>query len=108
MSDMINHPDHYKHGSMETIDIIKAMTGEGFESYLVGNITKYLSRYKYKNGVEDLRKAATYLGFLIAEQPEVKEPIKIIDKVKPLIAETWSDVLYLDPSTGKYRKLGIS
>lgn len=30
-----------------------------------GNITKYITRYKYKNGLEDLRKAASYLKVLI-------------------------------------------
>jgi len=30
-----------------------------------GNVTKYITRYKYKNGIEDLRKAASYLKALI-------------------------------------------
>lgn len=30
-----------------------------------GNITKYVCRYKYKNGVEDLLKAKSYLNTLI-------------------------------------------
>ena len=33
--------------------------------YLEGNIIKYVSRYKEKNGVEDLIKAAHYLDKLI-------------------------------------------
>jgi len=41
------------------------MLGKGFESYLQGNIAKYLWRYKYKNGLEDLKKAQWYLNKLI-------------------------------------------
>ncbi len=65
--DKIN-PDHYKFGGIETIDYIKAkLTEEAFEGYLVGNILKYVSRYKEKNGLEDLHKAEWYLCRLIKE-----------------------------------------
>ena len=63
--DMVNHPPHYNKAGIETIDAIKAMTGDGFEFYLQGNIMKYLWRYRYKNGVEDLKKAEWYLAKLI-------------------------------------------
>jgi len=63
--DMVNHPAHYNKAGIETIDAIGAMCGEGFECYLQGNILKYLWRYKYKNGVEDLSKAKWYLNKLI-------------------------------------------
>ena len=33
-----------------------------------GNIIKYISRYKNKNGVEDLYKARQYIEFLITEE----------------------------------------
>ncbi|MGC4375902.1 DUF3310 domain-containing protein [Fictibacillus sp. Mic-4] len=63
--DSIN-PDHYKVGGIETIDIMKAkLTKEQFEGYLLGNILKYTSRYRHKNGVEDLHKAGWYLSRLI-------------------------------------------
>ena len=65
MSNMVNHPPHYNATSIETIDVIASVTGDGFESYLQGNILKYLCRYKYKNGVEDLEKARWYLNKLI-------------------------------------------
>ena len=66
LSDAIN-PSHYKQGGIECIDAIKAsMKYEEFAGYLKGNIIKYLWRYKDKNGVEDLRKAAWYLEKLIA------------------------------------------
>lgn len=36
--------------------------------YLAGNIIKYVSRYKAKNGLEDLYKAKHYLEKLIEEE----------------------------------------
>jgi hypothetical protein len=67
--DMVNHPKHYNESGIECIDALEAMLGDGFKSYLQGNITKYLWRYRYKNGTEDLKKAEWYLRKLI----EVKE-----------------------------------
>ena len=63
--DMVNSPPHYNKTGIECIDAIKAMTDEGFEYYLQGNIMKYLWRYRYKNGIEDLKKAEWYLNKLI-------------------------------------------
>ncbi len=63
--DMVNSPAHYNKAGIETIDIIQSVTGDGFETYLQGNILKYICRYKYKNGVEDLEKARWYLNRLI-------------------------------------------
>lgn len=64
--DVVNHPLHYNQsGIVECIDAIEAVTGEGFEHYLQGNIMKYLWRYRYKNGVEDLKKAQWYLNKMI-------------------------------------------
>ena len=65
MEDMVNSPAHYNKAGIETIDAIQAMTGDGFKFYLQGNIMKYLWRYMYKNGVEDLKKAEWYLNKLI-------------------------------------------
>ena len=64
--DMVNNPIHYNKSGIECIDAIGAMTDEGFEFYLQGNIMKYLWRYRYKNGVEDLEKAQWYLNKLIS------------------------------------------
>jgi bifunctional DNA-binding transcriptional regulator/antitoxin component of YhaV-PrlF toxin-antitoxin module len=59
-------PDHYKIGGIETIDYIRAKQNkEEFTGYLHGNVIKYISRYKYKNGLEDLIKAEYYLSLLI-------------------------------------------
>jgi hypothetical protein len=65
LEDMVNHPPHYNKAGIECIDAIKAMTDDGFEYYLQGNIMKYLWRYRYKNGAEDLKKAQWYLTVLI-------------------------------------------
>ncbi len=63
--DMVDHPPHYNKGGIETIDAIQSALGDDFESYLQGNILKYMWRYKYKNGVEDLKKARWYLNKMI-------------------------------------------
>ena len=66
-SDMVNSPPHYNKTGIECIDAIRAATGDGYEYYLQGNIMKYLWRYRYKNGTEDLKKAQWYLTKLIEE-----------------------------------------
>lgn len=67
--DNVNHPAHYisKNG-IETIDVIQAFTEDlsGIEATDTGNIVKYISRWKKKNGLEDLKKAKWYLDHLIA------------------------------------------
>ena len=64
-SDMVNHPPHYNQKGIECIDAIQAATDTGFEYYLQGNIMKYLWRYRYKDGSQDLKKALWYLNKLI-------------------------------------------
>ena len=67
--DLVNSPPHYNQQKVECIDAIQSAPDDGFEFYLQGNILKYIWRYRYKNGVEDLQKAQWYLNKLI----EVKE-----------------------------------
>tara|TARA_Y100001963_G_C6686856_1_gene402634 strand:+ start:188 stop:463 length:276 start_codon:yes stop_codon:yes gene_type:complete len=62
--DVVNHPKHYTSGGIECIDYINACKFD----YLEGNIVKYVTRYKHKNGVEDLRKAEFYLRMLIERE----------------------------------------
>lgn len=38
--------------------------------YYSGNVLKYLLRYKYKNGLEDLHKAKHYLEYLIEKEKD--------------------------------------
>ena len=59
--DIVNHPKHYTQGNIEVIDFIKDMPCRE------ANIIKYVCRYKFKNGLEDLKKAKWYLGHIIEE-----------------------------------------
>jgi len=66
--DTVNSPTHYNSGGIECIEAIKAsMSTEEFKGYLKGNCIKYIWRYTYKNGLEDLKKAEVYLGWLKEE-----------------------------------------
>jgi hypothetical protein len=67
-NDNVNHPPHYNQAGIECLDAIAAATGDGYEYYLQGNILKYLWRYRYKNGTEDLKKAQFYLNKLVKEK----------------------------------------
>ena len=58
-------PNHYKQHGVETWDALERdLSAEAYRGFLVGNVRKYLDRYPYKNGVEDLDKAITYLQHL--------------------------------------------
>ena len=61
IDDPVNSPKHYTRGNME---VITAIEGMGLD-YHQGNVVKYVSRYRYKNGIEDLRKAKWYIDRLI-------------------------------------------
>jgi hypothetical protein len=63
--DLVNSPPHYNQAGIECVDAIAAATDDGFQYYLQGNIIKYLWRYRYKNGIQDLEKAQWYLNKLI-------------------------------------------
>ena len=80
MNDIVNHPSHYTQGNIECIDYIldKKM------SYLEGNIIKYVTRYKEKNGIEDLFKAQWYIQRLIDEQPVTATEIKMLREFNPV------------------------
>lgn len=55
---------HYKGTTYQHWDfVLLALAGR----YLEGNITKYIARWRKKNGLEDLRKARHYLTKLIEE-----------------------------------------
>lgn len=65
-NDAVNHPNHYTQGGIECIDCIRAsMSKDGFEDYCKGNVIKYLHRWRFKGGVQDLKKASVYLNWLI-------------------------------------------
>ena len=54
------NPEHYK-SSIQPIEFIEANNLDFFE----GNIVKYVSRWRKKNGLEDLKKAQWYLERLV-------------------------------------------
>ena len=56
----VNHPDYYKRGGIEAIDVIEAW-GLGFS---LGNVVKYIARCgrKSDNVLGDLKKASWYLN----------------------------------------------
>ena len=58
MNDNIN-PTYYRKG-IETTDYIVSHS----MNYVEGNIIKYVTRYKYKGGLEDIEKAEWYLARL--------------------------------------------
>lgn len=63
MPDNVNHPNHYTAGKIEVIDILQdALTPEEFHGFCLGNVLKYVLRHRFKNGVEDLKKASWYLN----------------------------------------------
>jgi hypothetical protein len=65
----VNHPSHYTQGAIECIDAIKEATKGlfGIEAVCTANIIKYVWRWKFKNGLEDLDKASWYLDKLKQE-----------------------------------------
>lgn len=70
MGDNINHPDHYQNiAGVEAIDILNDVVKDlpGVRAAMLWNAMKYLLRFQKKNGVEDLKKARNYLGYLIAD-----------------------------------------
>ena len=65
-ADNVHSPSHYNSGNIECIDAIEeALTEEEMRGYFKANCIKYLWRERYKNGLEDLRKAHWYLSRLI-------------------------------------------
>ena len=72
--DEVNHPSHYCQGEIEVITYIRdKLSANAFCGYCEGNVLKYVSRWRNKGGVEDLKKAQVYLGWLI-ERAEECEP----------------------------------
>lgn len=62
------HPEHYNKG-IEMWDYAYTHKLDFFE----GNIIKYVTRWKYKNGIQDLYKAKEYLDKLIEKEEEQKK-----------------------------------
>ena len=64
--DHIFKPDHYNKSEIEPLDYILANKLD----FVEGNIIKYITRYKHKDGIKDLIKAQDYLTKLIEREGE--------------------------------------
>ena len=53
--------DHYQSKAIQPIDYII----ENELDYCEGNVVKYVTRHKEKNGAEDIKKAIHYLRFIL-------------------------------------------
>ena len=70
-ADVVNHPSHYTAGKIEVIRIMEdQLTDEEYRGYIKGQVIKYVTRERHKNGLEDLKKAAWYLNRLIKRLEE--------------------------------------
>ena len=72
-TDNIKNPKHYATWKIEPIQFIV----ENEIPYAEGNIIKYVMRWKYKNGLEDLHKAKEYLDILIKDEMKKGEPSNV-------------------------------
>jgi len=65
MNDMVNSPNHYTAGGIETIDYIEAKE----LNFHLGNAVKYISRAKHKGSyIQDLEKAIWYISRAIEQE----------------------------------------
>lgn len=111
-ADPVTKPAHYQRAGIETIDYIRAtLDGPGFEAYCIGNVLKYVSRYREKGGVEDLRKAQVYLGWAISPKGEASNPAAMreakiaydvaTDEGRPVLNQSeWDEVRFAFALTG--------
>ena len=65
--DMVNSPPHYRKGSIECIDAIKAaLTHEEYKGYLKATALAYIWRESHKDSnIQDLQKSVWYINKLI-------------------------------------------
>jgi hypothetical protein len=68
--DAVVSPSHYNQGGIECLDAMRSAFGEdALRTYAHVNAFKYIWRARYKNGDEDLAKAAFYLAVARGEDP---------------------------------------
>lgn len=70
MSDNVHNPKHYQgRNGLEAIDVHRNfMSDEQLTGYHLGNLIKYVLRYRRKNGIEDLEKAKVHMDWLIEKE----------------------------------------
>ena len=117
----VNKPNHYALDGIpgvEVKDVIKAVLGKDTVGFYLGNVIKYMLRFKKKNGVEDLEKARLYLDWAIEDYGE-DIPVKI-DVRNQLLADVLKNTtiysangyidkaVYTDPETHKSTSVNIN
>lgn len=84
----VDHPQHYKLGRFEAIDVIESVI-ENIENpgavWLTASVLKYVIRWARKDGLQDLRKAKWYLDRLISrlEHAGVSEITRLDQEMGP-------------------------
>jgi hypothetical protein len=71
MSDVVNHPTHYKSGGLEAIDVIEAFKLD----FCLGNAVKYILRAGKKDPsktAEDIAKARWYLERALSRLADIE------------------------------------
>ena len=61
--DNIN-PEHYGNSGIDVIDFCQTNNLD----FMQGNVIKYITRYRKKNGLEDVRKAVEYINRILANE----------------------------------------
>ena len=57
-------PNHYGGSEIDVIDFCQANNLD----FMQGNVIKYITRYRKKNGLEDVRKAVEYINRILANE----------------------------------------
>lgn len=119
--DNVNKPNHYMLDGIpgvEVKDVIKAVLGEDTVGFYLGNVLKYMLRFKKKNGLEDLKKARLYLDWAIEDYGE-DIPVRI-DVREKLLEDVLKNTtiysadgyiyqaVYTDPETHKSTSVNIN
>ena len=66
-------PDHYRNSEIHVIRFCQSNNLD----FMQGNVIKYITRYRKKNGLEDIRKAVEYINRILAnEYPEYKAIVR--------------------------------
>ena len=66
-------PDHYGSSGIDVISFCQANNLD----FMQGNVIKYITRYRKKNGLEDVRKAVEYINRILADEyPEYEAVVR--------------------------------
>lgn len=66
-------PEHYGDSGIDVIDFCQSNNLD----FMQGNVVKYITRYRKKNGLEDVRKAVEYINRILADEyPEYKAIVR--------------------------------